>query len=100
MTGSISSLLPWVVALLIPPFTGYGLAKLRSAKVRLVMLALLAVMPLFLLLAGMIGPPSSASHVGWMIVTAIIFSPVVLIWAALIGAGYFIGRRTARAAAR
>ncbi len=95
--GSINTALTWAVLLLIPPITGYLLAKIRSPLVRELLLALFLPTPIIILTTAMILLPSAPpSDFGWWMTGMIMISPAIVIWAMLGGTGYVVGRRNVR----
>ena len=97
MPGSISTALTWTFLMLVPPIAGYWLAKVRSPRVRLPLLALFLSTPIILLTTAMTLLPSAPpSDFGWWMAGMIMISPAIVIWAMLAGTGYVVSRRQVR----
>jgi hypothetical protein len=97
MSQSLITALTWGTLIMVPPIGGYWLGRVRSATMRIVLLALFLLAPVWVLtiLAAML-PPAPPNNFAWWEAGLIMMSPAIVIWGMLAGTGYAVSRANVR----
>lgn len=97
ISQSLLTGLTWGILITVPPVGGYWLGRVQNASMRMVLLALFLLTPVWaLMILIATTPPAPPNGFAWWEAGLIMILPAIVIWGMLAVAGYAASRGNVR----